>query len=239
MVDTATRSLSEDDMTINLIACVDTETQGLDPKEHRVIELGCVLYSVRHATIVESWATLIADDANQAEAINRIPTEALKDHGRARDNALTVLSKLVARSDVWVAHRAEFDAGFLPDLQRPMVCSKFDVEWPHSKLGASCVEMALAHGVPVVSAHRAMTDCMLIAKTLEAVQKSGHDMQAMFARAMRPRATFEIADRSFDAARNAKAKEIGFRWEDPPKRWVKRMAREDVAGLPFEVREVS
>jgi DNA polymerase-3 subunit epsilon len=143
-----------------------------------------------------------------------------------------------------MAHRADFDRGFIaadaPKLaaRLPWVCSKYDVEWPSCKVGASCVEMALSHGVPVVSAHRALTDCMLIASTLAEVSKA-HDVEAMIRLAMRPRALFAVADRSFDETRNTQARELGFKFNRPEKRWEKRMSVDATEGLPFAVEEVS
>ena len=231
-------------MTIESIIIVDTETTGLDPSTCDLIEVAAVRYDVAHRCVVNSWATLVRARGNAAEAINRIPAAALLSAPGVPElvDATDALDGFIGngRASVWMAHRAEFDRGFIaasaPGLaaRMPWVCSKFDIEWPHSKPGASCVEMALAHGVPVVSAHRALTDCMLIANTLASV---GEQVPALLARAMRPRAVFAVRDTSFDAARNELAKANGFRWEKP--HWIRRMAVEDAASLPFAVREVS
>lgn len=224
------------------VVIIDTETTGLDPATDSIVEVGAVLYSVQHRTIVESFSALVRGDSNAAEAVNRIPAEALKSapsttYARER---LRAMVDSVTGPAVWMAHRAEFDQGFLSMIDSslarrlPWVCSKFDMEWPCSKLGASCVEMALAHGVPVVSAHRALTDCMLIAKTLENVQAMGHDLTAMLARATRPKALF-CAKVSYDDREKAKA--AGFAWEPSSKRWLRRMAKDDVAALGFQVVE--
>lgn len=229
---------------IESVVIVDTETTGLDPSTATTIELAGVVYSVRHAAIVESFGTLICNDSNAAEAVNRISVDALS-VARQAGHAWRRLGDLVDVATgpaVFMAHRAEFDRGFIsaqsPELaaRLPWICSKFDVEWPRSKVGASCVEMALAHGVPVVSAHRALTDCMLIAKTLESVQAEGHDLAALLARAMRPKAKFAVADTGFDAARNELAKANHFRWDKP--HWTRTMAIEDTAALPFAVRQL-
>ncbi len=233
---------------IENVIIVDTETTGLDPATCATIELAGVYYSVRHRCVISSFATLIESASNEAEAINRIPAAALvSESAPCAQSAWNRLGELVdwataSGESIFMAHRAEFDRGFIAAKAHrladrlPWVCSKFDCEWPSSKVGASCVEMALAHGVPVVSAHRALTDCMLIARTLENVQAAGHDLPAILAKAMRPKATFVIADTTFDAARNELAKAANFRWVKP--HWKRTMAVEDASSLPFEVRQV-
>lgn len=232
---------------MNSIAIVDVETTGLDPKTDRIVEIGCVLFDVTHRTTIASFAQLVRGNDNACEAINRIPAAALQ----FAPELATVgkrLHELVDLADsrgpaCWMAHRAEFDRGFLaaalPNVANrlPWLCSKFDCEWPSSRLGASCVEMALAHGVPVVKAHRALTDCELIASTLAIVAQT-HDLPAMLTRAQRPRARFVVAETRYDEARNAQAKAAGFRWNGDTKRWERRMAIEDTAALPFAVCEV-
>lgn len=223
------------------ILIVDVETTGLDPKTDRIVEVGAVLYSVQHRCIVEQWASLVdTGSPNTAEAINRIPSSALVGAPLLDEVLQRLNGHLGYPNRILMAHRAEFDRSFLDasgfdSMDTPWVCSKFDVEWPLSKPGASCVEMALAHGVPVVSAHRALTDCMLIAKTLEAVQALGHDLPAMLARAMRPKAMFR-ANVSYDDRELAKT--AGFHWEPASKSWLRRMAKDDTASLAFPVSEV-
>jgi DNA polymerase-3 subunit epsilon len=231
---------------INSIVICDVETTGLDAATCETIEIGAALYDVAHRCVVESFATLVRAEANPCEDINRIPAGALAGAAVARcawDRLDTLVTVAGSRGPaIFMAHRASFDQSFVtagaPEVaaRLPWVCSKFDIEWPRSKPGASCVEMALAHGVPVVSAHRALTDVMLIAKTLESVQADGHDLGAMLVRAMRPKVLF-VAQVSYDEREKAKA--AGFGWDAATKTWSRRMAREDVASLGFRVREVS
>jgi DNA polymerase-3 subunit epsilon len=226
---------------VDRILITDTETQGLDPMACQVIEVAVVLYDVRHMTVIESMASLILADSNEAEPINRISAESLKASPEAQ-GVWARVGELVARAgseSVFMAHNASFDHAFYPpELSGllPWICSKDDIEWPHCKIGSSCVNMALAHGVPVVSAHRALTDCMLIAMTLQSVQREGCDLQTMLARAMRPKAKFRVTAQGFNAERNALCKEHGFRWNKP--HWVRRMAIEDAPLLPFDVKEL-
>lgn len=223
----------------------DTETQGLAPSPTcQAIEVAVVVWDVKTASIRESYSSLIHATSNAAESINKIRVDTLKT-SLAPSKVWGRVGAIVSCADepvAFVAHRAEFDRGFYPpDLaaKAPWICSKTDIAWPCSALGVSCVQMALDHGVPVVSAHRAMTDAMLIVRTLERVVELGHDLPAILAKAMRPKVHCVVADKSFDEARNKLAVAAGFLFDRPTKEWRGRVAREDLSSLGFEVREVS
>lgn len=226
---------------IHSVICVDVETTGLNPSVDRIIEIGAILYSVKHATPIASFATLINGEGNAAEAINRIPGEALSNAPYAK-HAWDRLGEMVdwAESNgpaAYMAHRASFDRGFLevaaPALaaRLPWICSKFDCVWPSSKRGASCVEMALGHGVPVVSAHRALTDCELIAKTMSAVAKT-HDLASILAKALEPKVKV-VSLAPYEERETVKAN--GFTWNKDRQEWWREMSIEDTAALPFQV----
>lgn len=233
------------------ILILDTETTGLGrfavpPQEDRIVEIGLVLWSVEHSCIISTWSDLVVGPDNAAEAINHIPAKSLG-RGTTLESAMMTLVDYAQRADLVIAHRAEFDHAFVGDLDRgdlsdpriiPWCCSKFDITWPLSKPGDGLAYVAIAHGVPVVATHRALTDCLLLARCFERCAELGHSVPDMLAKALRPRALFEVADKSFDTARNALARENGFSWNAPMKRWERKMAREDVAALPFKVREV-
>jgi DNA polymerase III subunit epsilon len=210
---------------------IDTETTGLDPSTDSVIETGLVLYSVEHQTTLIQFSTLHYASANPAEQINRIPAAALIDIEERYPllSLSSLLSCLVEDADVIVAHNAEFDRAFFGGNwhSKPWLCTKDDFTWPRqTKPGESLVTLALEHGIGVASAHRALTDCQLIAALFDRMP----DLQGMFAHAMRPRATFE-AKVSYDEREIAKA--AGFRWDGAKKRWTRRMAIEDAERLSF------
>ncbi len=218
------------------LAVIDTETQGLDPATDACIEVAVILYDIEHRAPVESYASLIRAKGNAAEAVNRIAPSLLESAPRGGD-VWSVVRAMVARADAVVAHRAEFDVGFIPPSvlgECPVLCSKFDIEWPHGKLGDHLVHLALAHGVGVMEAHRALADCNLLVRLFQRVAEQGVDVPAMLARAMRPKVTV-IAQVSYDD--RAMAKSAGFAWDASGKFWHRSMAREDVAALPFTTRE--
>jgi DNA polymerase-3 subunit epsilon len=111
-----------------------------------------------------------------------------------------------------------------------------DVTWPRASTSQSLIAIALAHGVGVSHAHRALTDCDILARLLERVAET-HDVEAMLVKAMRPKKKYR-AMVSFDT--NQLAKERGFRWSPEEKIWWRKFVPEDVPGLqlPFELQEV-
>lgn len=238
-------------MNFENILIVDTETTGIDPKVDVAIEVGLVLYSVRLRTIRECFSVLIKHDSNAAVHVNRIPVDALAD-GRDREKAMSVVKVFAKRADCIVAHNAEFDKGFLPDLGKPWVCSCFDIDWPgHAKEtsptdeprvhpGRSLVATCLDYGIGVASAHRALTDCLLLARLFDRVAEMGHDVNAILTHGMRPKAKFWIVEarkgvgNKYDPKKNDVYKMYGFKWNDPD--WVRTMAYEDAEYLPFEVK---
>lgn len=225
-------------MRIDTLIILDTETTGLDPAKDRCIEIAFAAYDLDAHTPIGMSSLLIHADENAAEAINRIPVAALRRMSPSADpwENLRATVAGVAQPAAFVAHRADFDRSFTPSAiaaMLPWVCSKFDVEWPLSKPGASLVDVALAHGVPVHDNHRALTDVMLLVKTFQRVHELGHDVQAMLARAVRPKV--EVVSLAPFGEKDV-VKASGFAWDPTRKVWHRRMAQEDVAALPFQVR---
>jgi len=223
---------------------IDTETTGLDPQNSCVIELGAVLYSVDHQTSLHHVATLLTAQDNPAERINRIPAAALPAIApRLQSYALQVFWEMAQEADYAVAHNAPFDAqwfgqGCLPVLAKGEVplrwlCTATDFTWPHqTRPSESLVSLALAHGIGVGSAHRALTDCQLIAALFDRME----DLPGMIVQALKPRAIYK-AIVSYD--NRHLAKEAGFRWNQlVPVAWARKLTENEVASLPFQVQKV-
>lgn len=228
---------------INYALLLDTETSGLDSKQDATLELGAILYSMKHAAAVSSYSFLIPNirnrhNPNPSEAVNGIPAELLKELRINYTKSLGMLLDMANEAEILIAHNAEFDRPFLPvELQsRQIICSKDDVEWPRAfKIGMSLVPLALAHGVGVGSAHRALADCDLMARLFSRVAELGGDLQHMLTRAMRPKATY-LSLAPF--AQKDLVKASGFEWNPERKEWTRRMFVEDAAKLGFAVKEV-
>lgn len=219
---------------------VDCETTDLDPKTDAAIEVGCILYDVVNQSPLIHFATLVdAPQQNKAERINRIASATRKDfYDSSPLKHRIIFGSLIADADVIVAHNAEFDRSFLGGDwdSKPWVCTRNDFQWPRqTREGESLVSQALNHGIGVSSAHRAMTDCLLIAALFDRMPSTegGYELslQQMFDRAMRPKANFRALVSYED---REKAKAAGFQWDAPSKTWSRRMAIEDAAALPFK-----
>lgn len=217
---------------------LDTETSGLDPLSDQVLEVGCILYDLASASTVTAYSSLLFAESNNAEAINRIPVAAL----RAAPDADSVWAEvfwMANEADVILAHRAEFDHGFVPErvrVHRPWVCTKFDMRWPkQTGNGPALVQLALEHDLGVAYAHRALTDCDLIARLLTRSRDLGSDLVEMVRYGMRPKAKFQALV-SYDD--REQAKQAGFQWDGAAKTWSRTMAIEDAAVLPFKTRQM-
>jgi DNA polymerase-3 subunit epsilon len=220
---------------------LDTETSGLEDNAP-VIEVGAILYSVDNQCSLQEMATLLPAEENAAESVNRIKAPALREIGSTHStaHALELLFAMSRSADVYVAHNAEFDSkmifgntDFLPLKSLPWICTMSDFKWPlATREQGSLIGIALDHGIGVSSAHRALTDCRLIAALLDRMV----DLPAMFQVAMRPKALF-VGLQPFDD--NQLAKDAGFKWDRlVPKKWSRMMAIEDAQALSFPVRRI-
>lgn len=218
---------------------LDTETTGFDPKQDAIIEIAVTLFDLKHAQPVQSYASLIRCDRNEAESVNGIPVPMLKVAQDLGDAWVTVLHlvrgcKEVAGAQVVIAHNAEFDRQFVPDLGLPWVCSEEDIRWPHREARAgSLAHLALSLGLGVASAHRAMADVDTLCRIFTRLAEQGTDLPKLIAHAMRPKATFYAL---VPYEKKDLAKEHGFRWDPDLKEWWRRMAVADTKALPFKVK---
>lgn len=212
------------------VLIVDTETTGLDRRTDLLLEVGAVLWSVRHRTVLHAESRLYHAPVNPAEPINGIPAGAVQELA-----SVQVAVPWVSDADAIVAHHADFDRQWLPELGKPWICTANDVAWPRTGDSRSLVAICLAHGVGVSHAHRALTDCLLIARLLERVGELGHDPERLLSDALLPRVTLQALHRFED---NDKAKAAGFRFDGATKRWLKRVRQDSPCEYPFKTRQV-
>lgn len=236
---------------IRVLGIIDTETSGLTPETGELLEVGCVAWSIPHRAMISAHTWLLKATANEAVAINKLEPALLTTHGQEREIVLRQVKVwLEANVDVLCAYNAEFDRMWLPHVERPWFDAQ-DLQWPGKSSSGSLVAMALANRVGVVDAHRALADCLTLARMLERVaelmdltevelerDKPLMAFNRWLERGMLPRRVYEVADKTFDAIRNELAKQHGFRWEAQTKAWRRRALPDEVSGLPFRVVEV-
>lgn len=213
----------------------DCETTGLDRQSGRIIEIGYCLWSVEYRGIVECYSSLLPCEGNEAQAFNGISTELLLTAPIADAYPLVMSLVLDAaqRADAVVAHQADFDREFAEHegfafAGRPWICTREDLEWPGELTTRHLVNIALAHGVAVTSAHRAIHDVLLLTRLFERVPDIDQRLEAALVLAQRPKAHF-IAQIGFE--QNDEVKKRGFRWNGNC--WSRYMAVEDAVTLPF------
>jgi len=232
---------------IERILILDTETTGTTPQD-QIIEVAAQLYSIKHACAVAGVAALVQADGNPAESVNRIPVALLAKGGCAvaLEIALGTLRSYAEDADAIMSYGAEFDRRYTGELYPmlsadplPWICAMDDIDWPCPSASKSLVTVALAHNVGVVSAHRAMADVDTLSRLLTRVSEMGHNLGELLRRAMRPKARYIVAARTFDPERNQLAKEAGFRWDPDTKTWGRTIAIEDAVAvmdaLPFAI----
>jgi DNA polymerase III subunit epsilon len=216
---------------VRYAALIDTETTGLNPKTSTTIEVAVMLYDLKLAQPCASYSSLIHGDSNEGYAINGIPPAMLAE-AREPSRVWAAVKWVMEPADVIIAHRAEFDRQFVPDLGRPWVCSKVDIKWPDRRRGDHLVQLALSLGIGVASAHRAMADVDTLARILTRIAERGTDLEALVRHAMRPKQRFH-AQVSYEERQIAK--DHGFLFDYGRKVWYRDMPLDDVAELPFRV----
>jgi DNA polymerase III epsilon subunit-like protein len=220
------------------VLLLDTETTGLDPEDGAVcIEAACIRFDLRHAQVLDAYSSLIHHPAgNPIEDVNHIPSEMVRRAPKA-EAVWRRVAKMIRGSDLIVAHRVEFDYQFVPDelrTTRPWCCSKFDIEWPHGKNGDDLLHLALANGVGVVYAHRAMSDTEVLARVFARTMER-YDILEILRRALRPK-TLVVSLEPFQ--RKDHVKSLGFAFDSKTKDWYKWMPIEDVGKLSIKYKVV-
>jgi DNA polymerase-3 subunit epsilon len=217
---------------------VDLETTGLNPEIDQPIELGAILYSVEHHCTLQQVSTVLPVLENAAESINRISAVACQALSEELiQQGYELFYGMLAAADYVVAHNAAFDSQWLNRFERfsnlyqkPWLCTYDDFIWPENTKPTSLVTTALNHGIGVSHAHRALTDCQLIAALFDRVEyHQPGKLQALVTqaihRASEPQfyviAHVDIDDRQL-------AKKRGFRWcQYLDRKWVKKMRCSD------------
>lgn len=168
-------------MPIRTALILDLETTGLDRERDAVVEVAAVLVDLERLAVVTAYSTIVHAEENAAEHVNGLSPSLLREHGESAHAAWENVAALAKEAGVILAHRAAFDYGFVcgpsgaivaADARNwlvakvPWACTKFGIDWPKGRYGGHLVDLALAHGVAVPAAHRALDDCLLLARLM-------------------------------------------------------------------------
>jgi len=215
---------------------LDTETTALSPQQGQCIEVGAVLFDVSSRSVLMQVSFLLPCDHNPAQSVNGIPA-AVSRLPQPWRSGLSCFEAMVADADALLAHNAAFDRqwfgnGSLPALEKPWICSMEDIRWPADRqlrATPSVRDLALAYGVPVWAAHRALTDCIYLVQVFQRCD----ELEPLLQAALEPRRLVR-ARLSYDERQLAK--DAGFRWNEPvTKAWSRRLSEREIASLPFPV----
>jgi DNA polymerase-3 subunit epsilon len=220
---------------------VDVETTGIEFDANAPIEIGAILFDVLHRAVIHQVSGLLPSAApNGAVACNRIPDSLLEEPvvGAVAHAIVGLIDSLYQHADAVVAHNVQFDQQWLQPLlgarDVPWLCTLRDFRWnrPGLRSAPSLVDLALAHGVPVWAAHRALTDCTYLAQVLA----SRDDLPELLLDAQTPQSLYQALV-SFDHREQAKS--AGFQWQSHmPKMWTRYLREDEAAALPFKVRRI-
>lgn len=220
------------------VLIIDSETTGLDSKKDVVIEVGAVLWSVKHRTMIECFSAVLNAEKNPAENVNGIPPAMLAERDPDDTTCWVKVAEMACEAGAFVAHGAQFDKDWCgleiaehdTGAAKAWVCTIEDFVWPKPTPSRSLVSIALAHGVGVVAAHRAINDCLTLVRLFEALPDVDARISAAMKHAQLPRARV-VARAPFEQKDIVKAH--GFHWDPQRREWWRVMAKEDMKELPF------
>lgn len=221
------------------IAIVDLETTGLDDSRDRIIEVGVVLWSINQGSMLECYSGLLSCEENAAQKWNGIKPAATQ---MASEVVWDIFASICAQADAFVAHQADFEQKFLAADERGReilqdgklwICTIEDVKWwDYPPAGKSLIALALAHGVAVPAAHRAINDCLLLARVFERYRNASGLLTQAACEAAKPKAEFislaPYEDRVI-------VKNHGFHFDERTSSWRRKMRIEEAEALPFRV----
>jgi len=218
---------------------IDTETTGLECSDSQVIEVAGILFDVELRDVICQLSFVLPCDDNVARHINKIAPEITQAGEQLMPSMIRSFYKMASQADYILAHNASFDKewfvegqGLFP-LDAPWICTMEDIRWPlNSKKGRpSVVSLALDYGVPVWSAHRALTDCIYLAE----IMKREPSLERIVRESLEPSKVY-VSMLPYE--HRQQCKDAGFTWDKlVPRKWAKRMRESEVKTLGFQVIE--
>lgn len=213
-----------------VLGIIDTETTGLDPRQHKMVELAIVKLTIDSGTgdvlCVDAPVSWVEDPGEpltpEIEALTGLTDADLK--GRSFDQER--IRETFSDVDVIVAHNAVFDRGFmaarLPELDRPFACSAREIDWSAHGLegGRSIAALLTSAGHFALHAHRAGPDAWALCCLLMMTGEGGKTVAwHLLDRARRP-TTRVYADNAPYSEKDA-LRAAGYRWAASSRAWTK------------------
>lgn len=221
---------------LRVVAVVDVETTGTDQLKDQIIDIGYVIL------LVDAVGDII-DVLTVREALSdpMIPLPAriskltgLTDadlYGKAID--LDLVQQDFQQVDVFVAHNALFDAGFIRQLlpctkDAAWACSMSDFDW---LMETGLDGRALGHLLSQIGfyngAHRALADVISLIHLLAYPLPTGQPMLgALLTNAAKQTFRVEATRAPFDSRTTLKAR--GYRWDPTNRVWSIEVAEQDL-----------
>lgn len=208
---------------------IDTETNTKEDAE--VIEIACVFFETTTKTLLQSLSTLIPfEKDNEFLAINRI-TKEMASYNVGHIAILDTIKELMLKADYCVSYNIEFDQPLVEDLlgiNCEWLCAMKDFKFSHYKPYPSLIDLALSYNIPILNTHRALGDCLILARLFRSVNDFDKKIEEAIARKESPREII-TADIAFEDREIAK--ENGFYFDQDTKSWVKELATIDLGEI--------
>jgi DNA polymerase III subunit epsilon len=217
---------------------IDCETTGLPENNGELIEIAAILFDVPTRSVLAQVSTLLPVKVHGMEECHGITEQMVKTAETMtkyiRGHILDTIKYMQWDAAHAIAHSATFDKQFTSDLiDLPWLCTYEDFRFtPHKP--QSLINLALAHGVPVIKAHRALTDCMLIAEILAKRDDLESLIEVAIARSQSPLVEIKAL---VDYNNRDKASKARFSWDGTKRAWLKTLKEcdlDDVVGVDWE-----
>jgi DNA polymerase-3 subunit epsilon len=208
---------------------LDTETTGLNHRNHEVIEIGAIAFSYSE---IGQFGDILGVFGELQQPTQPIPSEitaltGITDEmvsGKTID--LEMLRRFVAPADLIIAHNAGFDRPFCEGLSdafrdKDWACSNQEVDWRQrgyegSKLGYLLNQSGLFH-----NGHRAVDDCFALLEVLLIDKDNDSPFSELLVSSQRTLSRIWAEHSPFDMKDKLKGRK--YRWSDGsdgrPKAW--------------------
>lgn len=208
---------------------LDTETTGLDHRNHEIIEIGLVAFSFNEDGEIGEVTAVYGGLQQPSSAI---PADITRITGITDSTVagqridLAAVEALVAPADLVIAHNASFDRPFCERFSqifdgKAWACSNAEIDWTTrgyegTKLGYLIGQSGYFH-----EGHRAVDDCFALLEVLASGKGDISPFAELYAASQRCRMRIFAESAPFEMKDHLKAR--GYRWSDGtsglPKCW--------------------